>query len=418
MSRNTERKLELFIHLLLACVVLLSTMPGFSFAAEKKAASKEPSKITVTRTDKIANKWGGYVTGIKTGKTKGTLTIEYGEKKEFTVKTYNGYYLIRVLVDGKSIGRKKTFEIKGDGENHTVVAEYAKGTFKIKVDPGHAGYYNKGAIKGYWESRQVWKLSNYLVPLLNNYPGVVATMTKKNLNHDPLVYERGKMAKGNDLFISIHSNSSSSQSTDYPLSIVSYSKRQLYNVAQPLGKLLSDQVKKTMTTRQKYQVWVKKQSDGRDWYGVIRGSSDVNVPGIIIEHSFHSNKRMASWLMKNANLKTMAQDEVKVITEYYGFGASGQLIKPETPEDYAAKSTSKGKVSLAWKKQPVTGYEVFRATKEKGKYKKITNLVARSYKETDLKSGRTYYYKIRSYRCNGTRISFSPFTEIKKVKVN
>ncbi len=417
MTRIRERKYGVLIHLVLACAVLLSTMPSFSFAAEKNAAKDEPSVVTVTRTDKIADGWGGCVTGHKTGSVKNTLSIDYGETKKFTVKVYKGYYLIRVLVDGKSIGRKTSFEITGDGEKHTVDAEYAKATLKIKVDPGHAGYYNRGIVKGYWESRQVWKLSNYLVPMLNKYPGVVATMTKKNLYHDPLVYNRGKMAKGNDLFISIHSNSSSSQSTDYPLTIVSYAKKQLYNVAQPLGKKLSARVKKTMTTRQNYQVWVKKQSDGRDWYGVIRGSSDVNVPGIIVEHSFHSNKRMANWLLKNANLKRMAKDETRIIASYYGFGSDGQLIKPQAPEDFKAKSTSKQKVTLSWKKQPVTGYEVLRATKENGKYTKQSNLVARSFTETDLKSGKTYYYKIRSYRCNGKRISFSPYTEIKKVKV-
>ena len=417
MLKNRERKYGMFIHLLLACCLVVTMMPSFSYAADE-VINKGLSKITVSRPNKIAGSWSGYVTGIKTNKTTGTVKVAYNDNKTFKVKTYKGYYLIRVLVDGKSIGRKKTFELEGDGKNHTISAEYAKATLKVKVDPGHAGYYNAGYRgTGYWESKRVWKLSNYLTPYLNDYPGIVATMTKKSLYEDPQVYERGKKAKGNDLFISIHSNSSTSRYTDYPLAIVSYSKRQLYNVAQPLGKKLAEQVRKTMKTRQQAQVWVKQQSDGRDWYGVVRGSSDVNVPGIILEHSFHSNKTMATWLMSNNNLKRMAKAEAKIIASYYGFGAKGALVKPNEPKDLSAKSKSKKKVTLSWKKQPVTGYEVYRATKEKGTYKKIVNQTSRSFKDENLKSGKTYYYKVRSYRCNGKRISYSPFTETDSVKV-
>jgi N-acetylmuramoyl-L-alanine amidase len=75
-----------------------------------------------------------------------------------------------------------------------------------------------------------------------------------------------------------------------------------------------------MKTRQRYQVWVKRQNDGRDWYGVIRGSAAVNVPGIILEHSFHSNRSKCKWLLKNKNLRKMAAAEAKTIAEHYGYG--------------------------------------------------------------------------------------------------
>ena len=87
-----------------------------------------------------------------------------------------------------------------------------------------------------------------------------------------------------------------------------------------------------MKTRQAHQVWVKKQSDGRDWYGVIRGSSDVGVPGIIIEHSFHSNPYRAAWLMKKSNLKKMAKKEALTVAEYYGLHKNGihQMISSQS----------------------------------------------------------------------------------------
>jgi N-acetylmuramoyl-L-alanine amidase len=289
--------------------------------------------------------------------------------------------------------------------------QFAKAVLKIKVDPGHAGKYNRGAVSGYWEPIQVWKLSNYLTPYLKKIPGIKATMTKSNLYSDPLVYNRGKMAKGNDLFLSIHSNSSSSSSTDYPLTIVSYSKRHLYTIAQPLGVALSKAVRTTMKTRQAHQVWVKKQSDGRDWYGVIRGSSDVGVPGIIIEHSFHSNPTRAAWLMKNANLKKMAAKETTVISSYYGLNANGTVAKPAVPADFKV-TAGKGKITVSRKNSPVTGVMVYRSTKSTGGFKLIDTTSKLSYSNIGLKAGKTYYYKIRAYRCNGKKIAYSAYTKV------
>lgn len=364
------------------------------------------STVTVKRNSKIDGIWGGSLTSVYKDKTKGKSVVKYGASRRFNIMPASGYYLSHVLVDGKNVGRKTAVWITGNGSNHKIEAVFAKATLKIKVDPGHAGKYNKGAVAGYWESEMVWKLSNYLKPYLNKYPGIETTMTKGSLYADPGVYERGLKAKGNDLFLSIHSNSSDSSSTDYPLTIVSYSKRQLYNVAQPLGVALAKTVRTTMKTRQAHQVWVKKQSDGRDWYGVIRGSSDVGVPGIIIEHSFHSNPYRAAWLMKKSNLKKMAKKEALTVAEYYGLHKNGTITKPDTPNDLVAKP-AKSQVKLSWKNSPVTGVQIYRSTNQNKGFVLVGTTSKTTFKNTKLKSGKQYYYKIRAYRCNGKTIVFS-----------
>lgn len=364
------------------------------------------SKITLRRSGMIDGKWGGSVSAISGNEKAGKMYVEYGESKTISISQASGYCIAGVTQDGKSLGRTDSVVITGDGQNHKINVDFAKATLKIKVDPGHAGKYNKGAVPGYWESETVWKLSNYLKPYLNKYPGIKATLTKSSLAEDPLVYERGRMAKGNDLFLSIHSNSSDSSRTDYPLTIVSYSKKQLYNVAQPLGVKLAECVRKTMKTNQPHQVWIKLQSDKRDWYGVIRGASDVDVPGIIIEHSFHSNPLRAAWLMQKSNLKSMAKKEAKVIASYYGLNKDGTVTAPEIPADCKTKNGA-GNIKVSWKKGPVTGYKVLRSAAVDGKYSEIANTSKRSFTDSGLKSGKTYYYKVRAYRCNGVNIAFS-----------
>ena len=189
---------------------------------------------------------------------------------------------------------------------------------KIMLDAGHAGRYNRGYYRKYWESHMTWRLTNYLKNELKKY-GFTVGMTKKSLWHDMSVYSRGKKARGYHLFISIHSNWSGSKRADYPLAIVSSRfKKKLYKKAQPIGRNLVKQIRVTMKTRQKAQVWVKRQRDGRDWYGVIRGAAAVNVPAVILEHSFHSNPSKCKWLMKKANLQRMAAAEAKVLAKHYG----------------------------------------------------------------------------------------------------
>lgn len=373
------------------------------------------SKVTLKRTDKIGDKWGGTIKGLSDDSLSTQMTLKAGVTKNYRITVNKGFYLVKVLVDGKSVGRPDTVSLSGDGNTHTVQANFARAEFKLKIDPGHAGKYNSGAAAGYWESEMSWELSNYLKKMINKYPGVKATLTKESLDEDPEVYDRGTFAKGNDLFVSIHSNSSDSSSTDYPLTIVPYAKEQLYKLAQPLGIALAKGIKKTMKTSQKYQVWVKKQRDGRDWFGVVRGASDVGVAGIIIEHSFHSNPGMAKWLMKAKNLKKLAKMETNTITGYYGLNADGTLVKPDVPDEVELKAGKKT-TTMSWRKRPVTGYEVFRSTHENGKFKLANSTSGIVSKDKSVKSGKEYYYKVRAYRCNGKKISYSKFSMVYSAK--
>lgn len=377
----------------------------------KSIRNPSDSSVTLLRTDTIGGKWPGTIKGIPDGETKIIKTLKYGAKGKYKISVNKGFYLVKVLVDGKSIGQTENVNLTGDGKNHTIQANFANARFKLKIDPGHAGKYNSGAAPGYWESEMTWKLSNILKKRINKYPGVKATLTKKSLIDDPEVYVRGTMAKGNDLFVSIHSNSSSSSSSDYPLTIVPFAKEQLYKLAQPLGKALGKGLEKTMKTSEDFKVWTKKQSDGRDWYGVIRGASDVGVAGIIIEHSFHSNPGMARWLMKTKNLKKLAKMEAKTISHYYGLKGDGTLEKPDTPDEVML-SAGKKKTTMRWRKRPVTGYEVYRATRSNGKYKPVNSTTGTVSKDTGLKRDKEYFYKVRAYRCNGQKISYSKFSKV------
>ena len=224
------------------------------------------------------------------------------------------------------------------------------GKIKICLDAGHYGKYNQSpAVKNYYESDMNWKLHLLLKKYLEEYGCEVIT-TRATQEKDLDLTARGKLAKGCDLFLSIHSNavgSNVNESVDYPVAYVP-----LNGTGNALGQKLADCVQKTMGTQQKAQIQSKKGSTGLDYYGVIRGAVSVGVPGIILEHSFHTNTKMANWLMNANNLDKMAKAEADVIAAHYGLKKTsgtvwhkvqiGAFSEKKNAEDLLAKAKAAG----------------------------------------------------------------------------
>lgn len=199
---------------------------------------------------------------------------------------------------------------------------------KICLDAGHADKFNRSPVYGpYWESEMTWKLYRLLRTELEAY-GFQVTGTRADQAKDMPVYNRGKAAKGADLFLSLHSNAGGEGDTvtDYPVAIV-----QLDGRGDKLGAALAACVDSVMDTKQKGRTWTRANDAGGEWYGVLRGAASVGVVGIILEHSFHTNARAAKWLHSDANLARLAKAEAKVIAAHYGVKEQGKT----QPAEYA-----------------------------------------------------------------------------------
>ena len=80
--------------------------------------------------------------------------------------------------------------------------------------------------------------------------------------------------------------------------------------------------------------------------------------------------------------------------------ANAFVIKPAKVTTLKQKTSYDTKsISMTWKKSiGVTGYEVYRATSKNGKYTKIASTSSATYKNSKLKAGTKYYYKVRAYK--------------------
>ena len=99
---------------------------------------------------------------------------------------------------------------------------------------------------------------------------------------------------------------------------------------------MGDTVRDTIRTKQPNRIWGRKNDAGTDWFGVIRGSAAVGTPGLLMEHSFHSNRRVTEWLLKDHNLKKLGTREADDIGVMYGSIKGSKNLRPKNVENLNA----------------------------------------------------------------------------------
>ena len=222
---------------------------------------------------------------------------------------------------------------------------------KVCIDAGHYGskYNRSPVVAGYYESDRMWLLADLLSAALKKR-GVTVVQTRTNKASDLALTSRGKKAGGCDLFLSLHSNAASSESVDYPVSYVfrEDNKTDLDERSEEIGLKLAKIVEKLMGTRQSARTATRGSDNDRDgngvkddeYYGVLHGAKVVKVPGVILEHSFHTNTAATKWLMSDANLAELAEAEADCIADWLGAKAPAKQTEQAAPKLQVAKHKS------------------------------------------------------------------------------
>ena len=190
---------------------------------------------------------------------------------------------------------------------------------KIMLDAGHAGYENQSPVlPEYYESRRMWVLCEYLAEELELY-GFEVFKTRDDIDVDKGVVARGEMAKGCDLFLSIHSNAVGNFGNEEIDRVDVYGAYDNLNNSHELAKLLATAIADCMEVSYGAVQTRKSESGEREYYGVLRGARSVGCPLFyIVEHSFHTNTYATKWLLSDANLRRLARVEAAVIAAYFG----------------------------------------------------------------------------------------------------
>lgn len=206
---------------------------------------------------------------------------------------------------------------------------------KICIDAGHYGAYNPSpVVKGYFEGKVMWQLHLLLKEQLEKR-GFEVIITRDKQSQDLALEERGRMAKGCVGFVSLHSNAADRKKPNWAVAMhfVDDDCGKIDDQSLQLAKLLGQTVGDVMGVGHEiYTRTSSKDRDGNgkkdDYYGVLRGAHSVGVPGVIVEHGFHTNPANAKWLMETDNLRRLAEAEAEALAKFFGARKTVSLDLP------------------------------------------------------------------------------------------
>ena len=241
----------------------------------------------------------------------------------------------------------------------------------ICLDAGHYAYYNQSpANRNYWESKAMWTLHLLLKGYLEGY-GIKVITTRSNQAEDLELTARGRKAAGCDLFLSLHSNAVGScvnENVDYAVvyRLTDDNTTNVDEISNELAYILAPLIASTMGTKQAWAVKQRLSDNDRNYdgifndnyYGVLHGARTVGVPGLILEHSFHTNTRITNWLLDENNLDRLAKVEAEAIAKY--FGMIGKADVPDTKPTVAPTEEKYYRVRKSWDdvKSQIGAYKV------------------------------------------------------------
>lgn len=161
-------------------------------------------------------------------------------------------------------------------------------------------------------------------------------------------------------------------------------------------------------------------SEGNIKYAIYSGKDCLDSQ--LVASGECGKKQSVDDYYKNLKLKADKTYYVKISGNYRSENGKYKLgIYAKAPEGTSVKKSSAKKVTLGWKKlSQANGYEVYRATKRDGSYKKIKTITKNStvkFVDKNVKKNKTYFYKVRAYKVKKGKKCYSAFSAIKSIRV-
>ncbi len=154
----------------------------------------------------------------------------------------------------------------------------------------------------------------------------------------------------------------------------------------------------------------------------------------LVDKTYNGKKRGSVGLKTTAGVKLVKDKDFTVtISNNKNIGTASVTIKgigdnctgtykttfkiiPNAPKKLKASDISMKKATLSWKKSDEgTTYQLYRSTSPDGKYTLIYSGKATSYKDSSLKNGTHYFYKVRAVKKVDGKKYYSEFSTVLKM---
>ncbi len=161
-----------------------------------------------------------------------------------------------------------------------------------------------------------------------------------------------------------------------------------------------------------------KRADGASGYQIYRATSPngtykkvKTVKGkSAVTATLNAFKGSKPYYYKVRAYKTISGKKV------YGPFSAVKTLGPAKPAGVKAQAKNGKKIKLTWKKVTgASGYEIYRAASQQGRYKKVKTIKGangKNFTNKSLKKGKTYYYKIRAYKTIGGKKIYGSYSSV------
>lgn len=297
----------------------------------------------------------------------------------------------------------------------------ANGDMVIAIDPGHGGPELGAVYGGIAEKNINLKIAQYIKAYFEDYVGVQVYLTREGDSQISLSDRvAGAVQNNADVFISIHNNAATNTSANG--SMVFYPNESYRPDLSYEGSGLASSILDQLTGLGLANLGIRIRSsengstydDGNlsDYYGVIRNAKLSGIPGLIVEHAFLSSESdRNNYLSTDAQLRKLAMADVQGIANYYGLTYNG-LVEPNV----TLSAPSYKELQVEWDSQSsASGYLVYRSDTIDGKYERVAKVIGSgntTYIDSNIKLGKTYYYKVRAYGSTAGVVFFSEYSPV------
>lgn len=234
--------------------------------------------------------------------------------------------------------------------------EVAAKDIVVVIDPGHGGE-NLGAdYDGHLEKDMTLSVANAMYDELQKYEGIKVYMTRTS-DTGISIQKRAEFAKSvdADFLFCLHFNMSLSHDL-FGAEVWLSAFGDCYNKAYPFAELEMKEL--TSYGLHDRGIKTKLNDKGKDYYGIIRESTNLGIPSVIIEHAHLDHENDAKYVDEDTDLAYFGVLDATAVAKYFGLSseklgvdysadiiqypeASNKVMKPDTtPPDVVILSAT------------------------------------------------------------------------------
>ncbi len=228
-------------------------------------------------------------------------------RKHFRITSFLTAAILGLLMLGSDTSRAAGFDFPLDSDGKLIIV----------IDPGHGGD-NDGAITEHYVEKEVtMKVANAMRDELEKYDDITIYFTHESIDKSMTIKQRCEYAKkvNADYMFCLHFNMSSEHEL-YGSEVWISNRGACNREGYRFGYILMQTFEEMGLFNR--GVKTRNQSDGDNYYGINRYSTEFGIPTALIEHAHMDHDRDWSFIDSEEDFDALGRADATAVAKYFG----------------------------------------------------------------------------------------------------